>query len=282
MGSRSILSLLAVVASMAISLPAAPPPVLFEWERGVGLRYPGQPAADMYLWFYEWNMFEAMAEGQHTHGTYQLDRKVNPAGTEAVIESPALRLTVRAVPDGAELLLRVTNRTTHAWPEIAGIIPCWNPGQVSRTDPNNPVPANRNFSDPGHNKTFFLTTTGLVPLTSRAIHFNANYRTDVDRASDHGKFVFSPKWPTSDVNSSAGVLIRESEDGRWVTGIGWEDTLSVQGHNPWSCMHACIRVGALKPNESKTVRGKLYLFPGARKDCLAQFQKDFPERPAPR
>ncbi|MGH7945427.1 MAG: hypothetical protein ACREH8_23805 [Opitutaceae bacterium] len=38
------------------------------------------------------------------------------------------------VSDGAELTLRVTNRTTHVWPEIAGIIPGWNPGQVAGTN----------------------------------------------------------------------------------------------------------------------------------------------------
>ena len=77
------------------------------------------------------------------------------------------------------------------------------------------------------------------------------------------------------MNAGAGLLLRESEDGRWVTGIAWDDYLSVQGHNPWNCMHACIRVGPLKPKQSKTVRGKLYLLPGARQECLARFREDF-------
>jgi len=77
------------------------------------------------------------------------------------------------------------------------------------------------------------------------------------------------------MNAAAGLLVRESEDGRWVTGIAWDDYLSVQGHNPWSCMHACIRVGPLKPKKSKTVRGKLYLLPGTRQECLARFREDF-------
>jgi hypothetical protein len=71
----------------------------------------------MYLWFYEWNMFEAMQRGQPTPGTYKFARKLDPAGTEAVIESPALHLTTRVVPHGAELLLHVTNRTMHDWPK---------------------------------------------------------------------------------------------------------------------------------------------------------------------
>ncbi|MBI4622361.1 MAG: hypothetical protein HY736_03950 [Verrucomicrobia bacterium] len=260
----------------AESPAALPSPVLFPWERGIALRIPDAKAADMYLWFYEWNMFEAMQAGQHTHGTYKLDRKLNPAGTEAVIESPAVGLTVRVVPGGAELFVRITNRTDYAWPEIAGIIPCWNPGQVAGTNPSSPLPLNRNFSDPGRTRTFFVSATGLTPLNSRAIHFNASYRAAVDRASAGGTFLFSSKWPTSDVNATAGLLVRESEDGRWVTGVAWEDYLSVQGHNPWSCLHACIRAGALKPAESRTIRGRLYLFQGRKEDVVAQFARDFP------
>lgn len=233
----------------------------------------------MYLWFYEWNMFEAMQAGQHTHGTYQLERKLTAAGSEAVTESPAVALTVRAVPGGAELSVRITNRTDYVWPEIAGIIPCWNPGQVKGTNPSDPLPLNTNFSDPGRNKTFFLAASGLTPLTSRAIHFNASHRAAVDRAATAGTFLFSSKWPTSDVNATAGLLVRESEDGRWVTGVAWEDFLSVQGHNPWNCMHACIRAGALKPGESRTIRGRLYLLHGKKEDVVARFAHDFPAAP---
>jgi hypothetical protein len=138
---------------------------------------------------------------------------------------------------------------------------------------------NRNFADPQRNKTFFVSAAGMDVLNSRAIHFNPRFRLAVDRAAGGSAFVFSSKWPTSDVNATVGLLVRESEDGRWVTGIGWEDHLSVQGHNPWSCMHTCIRVGALKPNESRTIRGRLYLFNGTKEDCLAKFGKAFPASP---
>lgn len=270
--------LLLLAAGSSTGLTAAVParPVLFEWERGIGLRVPGEPAADMYLWFYEWNMFEAMSAGQHTKGTYQLARQLDAAEGTAVIDSPAVRLEVRTVPDGAELTVRVTNRTSHAWPEIAGIIPCWNPGQVPGTNPSSPLPLNRNFADPGRTKSHFVGVSGLEPLATREIHFNARHRAAVDRVGDRGTFAFSYKWPTSDRNATAGMLVRESEDGQWVTGIGWEDFISTQGHNPWSCLHACIRVGPLQPGESRTVRGRLYLFRGTKEECLARFRGAFP------
>lgn len=278
--SSSVLGfLLGAAVALGAALVPPPSPQLVEWERGIALKIPGAEAADMYLWFYEWNMFEAMQAGSHTHGTYKLERKINAAGTEAAIESPAIGLQVRAVPGGAELSLRITNQTGYPWAEIAGVIPCWNPGQVPGTNPSAPLSLNTNFSDPGRSKTFFLTATGPTPLNSRAIHFNTRYREAVDRAAAAGPFPFSSKWPTSDVDAVAGLLVRESEDGRWVTGIAWEDFLSVQGHNPWNCMHACIRAGALKPGESRTIRGRIYLLPGKKEDVVALYQRDFPATP---
>lgn len=252
-------------------------PKIFEWERGFGLRIPGEPAAEMFLWVYEWNMFEAMNAGQHTHGTYKLPRRLAADGSEGIVDAPDLHLTMRAVVDGAELVLRITNRTHHAWPEVAGIIPCWNPGQVPGTNPSMPLPLNRNFADPWRKNTFYVSAGGLTPLDSRAIHFNAKHRDAAEALSDRGRFAFSNKWPTSGENATAGLIVRESEDGRWVTGVAWEDILSVQGHNPWSCMHAGVRIGALKPGESRTVRGRLYLFHGTREECAQRFQRDFPD-----
>ena len=247
-------------------------PAIVEWERGIALKLP-ESGPDMYLWFYEWNMFEAMAPGQHTHGTYQgQQRSVSPDGRSAGIHTPALHLTVKTFPGGADLVLRITNTTAHQWPEIAGIIPCWSPGQVEGTDPNSPLPLNRNFADPARAKTFFMSETGLTPLASREIHFNRRLRALADRAAGGLPFAFSYKWPTSGVDAAAGFIVRASEDNRWVTGVGWEDYLSVQGHNPWSCMHACVRAGPLAPGQSKTVRGKLYLFRGTVAECVRRFQ----------
>ena len=258
-------------------------PRLTEWERGVALEAPDRRGMALYYWFYEWNMFEAVSPGQHTQGTFKSVRKLNPEGTEATLELPGLRLSMSAVAGGADLRLQVTNTTGYDWPETAGIIPCWNPGskepaRTSETPTFFHVPRNLQFTDPERKRTYFLAGDGLTPLASREIHFNSDLRVAVDRASDHGQFVFSKKWPTSAVNAQAGLLIRESADGQWVTGVAWEDYLSVQGHNPWNCMHACVRVGPLARKQTKTIRGKLYLFKGSKTDCLAKFRKDFSSR----
>ncbi|MFB3827085.1 MAG: hypothetical protein ACE15B_09960 [Bryobacteraceae bacterium] len=252
---------------LAVMAFAAGPPRLVEWERGIALEPRDDPGMTMYLWFYEWNMFEAMAPGPHTHGTYKLDRRIDPRTNEARITSPAIDFRMKPAPDGAEMSLTVKNVTGYDWPEIAAIIPCWSPGQVAGTNPNSPLPKTVAFADPEHDKTEFLSTKGLALLTSRAIHFNQDLRAAADKVSDHGTHAFSYKWPTSDENARAGILVRKSADGKWVTGIAWQDYLSVQGHNPWSCMHVAVKVGPLKVNASKTVRGRLCLFRGTTEQC---------------
>lgn len=270
-------------AAVGVLLAAVPggvaaAPELFEWERGFGLRVPGEPAAQMYFWVYEWNMFEAMRPGQHTHGTYQLPRRLEAGGAGAIVDSPAVRLRLRTVPDGAELELQVTNTGAVPWPDLAGIIPCWNPGMVPGTNPSMPLPLNRNFADPWRRNTWFIAADGPAMLTSRAIHFNARWRAAVDRIAATGPLAFAQKWPPSEVDATAGLLVRESEDGGWVTGVAWEDFLSMQGHNPWSCLHACVRIGALRPGETRKIRGRLYLFPGRKEDCLRRFEAEFAPR----
>jgi hypothetical protein len=261
-------------------LPEDPAAVrIVKWDRGVALQVRARPELTMYLWFYEWNMFAAMAPGQHSGGSREFAAEIDPGGTTAVLGSPAMRLTARTIPGGADLSLSLTNLSGHDWPELAGVIPCWSPGRVEAGSSQKPAsffntPRTPQFADPDRNRTFFLSPDGLTRLASRAIHFNSALRAQVDAASDHGQFVFSYKWPTSDVNAKAGILIRESVEGDWVSAVGWADYLSVQGHNPWNCMHVCARVGPLKRKESRTVRGRLYLFRGNKQDCLARFVDD--------
>lgn len=237
---------------------------LFEWERGVALRRLDDPGRMAHLWFYEWNMFEAVAPGQHTGGTYKLERKVADDGRTARIDSPHLQLRLTAARDAVDLELTAVNRSDHEWPEIAAIIPCFNPGPREARD--------EQFVN---DKTYFLAADALVQLAKREIHFNDRFRRAVDAEARDGRYVWSDKWPLAEPNAAAGLLLRESSDGRWVTGIAWEDFLSAQGHNPWDCMHLSVRVGPLKPGESKRIRGRMYLFPGDKQKLLERFQADF-------
>jgi hypothetical protein len=185
-----------------------------------------------------------------------------------------LNLKVVANQYGADLLLTVRNETSHDWPEIAAIIPCLNPGK-HRKEGLPAAPPTSAFLDKAQERTWYLGPHGLEPLIARDIHFNCSFRDAIDRESMDGKFVFSNKWPTWTGDAEGGLLLRESLDQTWVAGIAWEDYISLQGHNPWTCMHQSVRVGPLRRNDSRQVSGKIYLFEGRKEDCLAKFRKDF-------
>lgn len=241
---------------------------LWEWERGIAVESRQQKGMTLYFWFYEWNMFDAIQEGEHTHGHHDFARQINADQNEAIIQSSGLSVGMKATDDGADMVLTVTNESEHDWPQVAGIIPCFNPGPPQKQNPQ--------FIDGEHKRTYFLGDKGLELLEQREIHFNQKLRAEVDSLSQDDRFVFSEKWPTSNRDALAGILIRESIDGKWVAGIAWENFLSSQGHNPWNCMHLSVQVGPLKPSESKTIKGKIYLFRGKKEDCLEKFRTDFP------
>lgn len=188
----------------------------WEWERGIAVESRDQKDMAVFLWFYEWNMFDAVKKGEHTPGTFKFPRKVNKEQTEAVIGSEEMQLTVKATEGGADLTRTIANKSDHDWPEIAGLIPCFSPGKTG-DDPRNPQFANE--------KTYFLGRKGLELLKKREIHFNEKHRKAVEAVSRQGRFGFSDQWPTAEPDARGGVLIRESTDGRWVAGIAWEDYL---------------------------------------------------------
>jgi hypothetical protein len=249
---------------------------LTKWERGVKVESRTDKAGFAYFWFYEWHLFDAVAKGEHTHGTHQWKWNVNAKGTQARMNSEWLKMKVRAVEDGAVMTLEITNTSDHDWPEIAAIIPCFNPGNPTKKAEQNQI-----FLDEKHEHTYFLGANGLDLIRGkypREIHFNRKYRPAImawEKERKNGKFVFSEKWPTSDRDAYAGLLVRESEDKKWTMGIVWESYISAQGHNPWRCMHLSIRVGPLKKGRTKTIGGKIYLLRGSKEDCLEHWIKDF-------
>lgn len=246
---------------------------LSAWERGVKVSSRSDAKGFAHLWFYEWHMFDAIKQGEHTGGRWDWKWQVNDAGTEAVMNGDWLKLTADAKPDGAELKLEIENRSQHDWPEIAGMIPCFNPGNP-RGETANPI-----FLDLEHDDTWFVGQKGfelIKGFAPREIHFNQKLRRQVmkwPKERKDGRFVFTSKWPTSERNATKGLMIRESESDGWVMGIGWERFLSAQGHNPWRCMHLCVNIGPLKRGEKRTVRGRVFLFKGTKEDCLKRYDR---------
>lgn len=252
------------------------PMKLSSWDRGISIHSRTDDSCFAYLWFYEWHLFDAVSEGEHTHGSSSWEWKVSPDGTKAEMTSQWLNLTMNAADDGADLILKITNASEHDWPEVAAIIPCFNPGHEGI------IKANSRFLDEEHDDTYFFGQDGLELIKGqkpREIHFNHSLLPAIlnwDKEREDEDFVFTHKWPTSQKNAHAGVMIRESEDRELVMGIAWDSYISAQGHNPWHCMHLSVRVGPLKQGESRSIRGKIYLFNGTKEDCLNKYRKDFP------
>lgn len=242
---------------------------LADWERGVCITAPrrdnGAEPMHMYLWFYEWNVFDAMSAGEHTAGRFDHFRRQFPDDGRAALESDAMALVLRSGRGVVDLELRIHNRSPHDWPEPAAIIPCFNPSRGRE--------ANQQFLG---EDTWFVGPAGLERLSRRELHFNRQLARVLHDISPERRYVFSSKWPTAAPDAVAGILIRESFDRKWITGIAWERFLSVQGHNPWHCMHVAVQVGPLRRGESRTIRGKIYLFEGSREDCYRRFKRDFP------
>lgn len=256
--------LLIVMAAGQAAGQEGPHVRLSEWERGFAVNSLQRDGMSVYLWFYEWHMFDAIKPGQHTGGTYKLPRRLDDEGKRGVMASDALNLKMTATRDGADLQLTVRNLTDYDFPPLAAIIPCFNPGPA---DNKNEQFANTN--------TYFLAGDGLQRLHKREIHFNAALRNQVDGAARGGRYAWSEKWPLAQSNVVGGLIVRESTDGQWVCGIAWDDFLSAQGHNPWQCMHLSIRVGPLPRGESKTIRGKVYLLKGDKRSLLKRYREDF-------
>jgi hypothetical protein len=240
---------------------------LEEWERGIAVRSLEREGMDMYLWFYEWNLFDAFEPGESSPGSTDFVREVSEDGRRARLTSEALQLTMRVDPRGVALELSVTNTTDRAWPEVAAIIPCYNPGPAEV----------RNQELAHHRATWYLGRERTARIEALEIHLNAAFREALMARSEDGVFGFSSKWPPSGVEGDAigGLVLRQSRDSTFVTAIGWEEFLTVQAHNPWQCMHLSVRIGPLAPGQSRVVKGRIWHRPGTVREVTEEYRAEF-------
>lgn len=270
---------LAFITSVGVAMVQGLSHTVDEWERGFLISPQDHPEMRMFVWFYEWHMFDAVLPGIHTHGPNDWSdfrRRLGKDHNEGAMEEAGIRLEIKGVQDGADLLLTIKNSSKHDWSEIAAIIPCFNPGPNPKGHPGTNVRWNATFVDADKTHTWFVSPDGISLLEDRSIHFNQALHRQVEQVrADKGSFAFDGKWPTSPTDAKEGLIMRESLDGGWVAGIAWERFLSSQGHNPWFCMHLSVKVGPLKKAEIRQIRGKMYLFRGTKEDCYKKYLSDF-------
>jgi hypothetical protein len=83
--------------------------------------------------------------------------------------------------------------------------------------------------------------------------------------------------PLSKLVPSCGLCGCFSADEKQILAVAWEPYQEIfQG--VIACMHNDFRIGGLKPGETKTIRGKLYIVPADVEQLVARFEKDFPEQ----
>ncbi len=97
----------------------------------------------------------------------------------------------------------------------------------------------------------------------------------------------APNVPGKDVNPrplnphvpSNGIIGCYSGDDKWILASVWEPYHELfQG--VITCVHSDFRIGGLKPGETKTIRGKIYIVPNDVEALLKRYHKDFPEHAA--
>jgi hypothetical protein len=87
--------------------------------------------------------------------------------------------------------------------------------------------------------------------------------------------------PLSPIVPSDGLIGCVSADGRELIASAWEPYQELfQG--VIVCVHSDFRIGGLKPGETRTIRGKIYLMPADLPGLLARYRGDFPEHAARR
>jgi hypothetical protein len=82
--------------------------------------------------------------------------------------------------------------------------------------------------------------------------------------------------PLSSIVPSHGLIGCVSADGQEMMATAWEPYQELfQG--VIVCLHSDFRIGGLKPGQSKTIRGKIYLMPADFPALEARYRRDFPE-----
>ena len=73
-----------------------------------------------------------------------------------------------------------------------------------------------------------------------------------------------------------GLIVRESLDSKYCSGMYWERTAYISNRHPADCVHASVDLGPLDPGGSRLARGKVYFITGTKDDLLELWKKDFP------
>jgi hypothetical protein len=129
-------------------------------------------------------------------------------------------------------------------------------------------------------KCFIFTDKGLTRMSRTQRETKARYtpgQVYVPEGIDLNDVNPRPISKTRPVNGLVGCF---SADEKMILAMAWDHTQELfQGII--TCIHSDVRIGGLKPGESKTRRGKIYIVPNDVNALLARYHRDFGITTAP-
>lgn len=170
---------------------------------------------------------------------------------------------IRAVADGAEFRLTVTNLTNEAQ-DIDWAQPCMRVNRFTGLK-----------QEDYWKKCFIFTERGLTMLDQLPRNEEAIYKGgQVYVPPGVNREDVNPR-PLSSVVPVNGLTGAVSADGKMLLAVAWDHTQELfQG--VIVCMHSDFRIGGLRPGETKKIFGKFYVMENDPAKLLRIYHKDFP------
>lgn len=183
-----------------------------------------------------------------------------------------VRHQIRSTHDEVQFEVRATNPTKEVsqahWAQ-----PCMRVDAFTGTDPNDA----REVYPPYIRKCFLMLDGKLTRLPTQPWAKQARYVPgQVYAAAGVDRNDVNPR-PLSELVPSSSLTGCFSTDESLILAVAWEPYQEIfQG--VITCMHNDFRIGGLKPGETKTIRGRMYIVPADENKLLARFRNDFPKR----
>ncbi len=281
--SRLWLSLIALnLLATPLATPAAEPgaDLTLAWEKNMlTIRGAAVPGGELKVWY-----LEAFCRPGSTDREWK--ETVIPHKTALVVtesESSRLKLKstladgvivdheLRAGRDEVDFRVVATNPTDRA-SEAAWAQPCIKVDKFTGVAP-------KRDSEEYLSRSFVFLDGRLTRLPTQPWATKARYvpgqvycPANVDRND------VNPR-PLSTLVPSSGLIGCFSADDTMIMATAWEPYQELfQG--VLVCLHSDFRIGALKPGETKTIRGKIYVVKNDVPALLKRYEADFPEQRA--
>ncbi len=262
----------ALAAAIGCAGPSGGDSLRISWARDMlTVSSPGIPGGSVEIWY-----LEAFCRRGSTHRDWNetiLPFRTEPIAADAdgrrvrlhtvVDDRVDIEHDIRAGVDNVDFRLTITNRTAEPV-DIEWAQPCMRVGGFTGLG-----------QDEYYRRCFLFTDAGLTRMDQTHRETKARYvpgQVYVPAGVDLNDVNPRPISRTRPVNGLVGCF---SADESMILAMAWDDTQELfQGIIV--CIHSDLRIGGLKPRETKHRHGKLYVVPNDVPRLLARYRHDFP------